>query len=89
MALVQNFSGHQAGLDTPAEAFVAVTPNDGADLPDGVCRALLVGTPGNANCDDARGNTNIALALQAGYNPIRVKRVRATGLTAANIVALY
>lgn len=84
MAVVRN--PYSAGNDGPAERFVAVTPSDSDDFPP--CRGLLVGTGGNATvlgCDDIP----VTVALQAGYNPLIVQRVNATGLTAANIVALY
>lgn len=80
----------------PAKHCTAVTPSDTADLPNWA-RALLVGTAGTAYVDtvgDGSTNTanyeqNVALPLQAGYNPVSVRRVRATGLTAATIVALW
>lgn len=78
-----------AGDASSAYMIRAVVPNDGADLPDGLTRGLLVGTAGNAKITDA-ANTEVAgVPLQAGYNPLRVRRVWATGLTAANIFALY
>lgn len=71
---------------SPATGAYAVTPNDSADLPK-VARSLLIGTAGNlavvmANDDE------VTLPVQAGYNPISVKRIKATGTTAAGIFAL-
>jgi hypothetical protein len=71
----------------PASKFPPVTKAD-ADLPDGVCRALLVGIPGTANLMDAEGNIRADVPLQLGYNPLAVKQVR-TGGSASNIWALY
>jgi hypothetical protein len=71
----------------PAGAIVAVTKAD-SDLPDGICRALLVGTAGTANLMDATGATLADVPLQQGYNPIAVQQVR-TGGTADDIWALY
>ena len=68
--------------------YLPVAPNDSSDLPGGVCVALLVGTAGSANLIDMTGSTRTAVPLQAGYNPIRAKRVM-TGGTASNIWALY
>lgn len=69
-----------------------VTASDTADLPDGPCDALLVGTAGAARIidgsDSNTGGTNL-VPLQAGYNPIAVKRIYSTGLTAAGIWAIY
>jgi hypothetical protein len=67
--------------------FVPVTKAD-ANLTDGVCRGLLVGTAGTANLMDAKGNTRANVPLQAGYNPLSVLQVR-TGGTADAIFALY
>jgi hypothetical protein len=71
----------------PARAYVPVTKAD-ANLPDGKCRGLLVGTAGTANLMDETGATRTNVPLQAGYNPIVCKQVR-TGGTADNIWALY
>lgn len=83
-------------LDTnPAGALRFVTASDTADLPQvngQFPRALLVGTAGSARIIDISrtdsGGTNL-IPLQAGYNPIRAVRIFSTGLTAANIWALY
>jgi len=72
-----------------AVAVKAVTPSDAVDLPDGMCRGLLVGTAGVATIIDAGGNQATLVPLQVGYNWVAVRRVFATGLVAANIWALY
>lgn len=82
------FSSHNGGLNAPASRMVPVTPSDDDDLPEGVCRALLVGTAGSANLLDASGAERTAVPLQQGFNPIGVKRVK-TGGSAANLWALY
>jgi hypothetical protein len=69
-----------------ARQWVAVTPSDTTELTPP--RGLLVGTAGNATLMDQTGATAL-MPLQAGYNPISPRRVFATGLTAANIIALY
>lgn len=73
----------------PALSIVAVTPADGSDLPQGICRGLLVGTAGAAKLTDASGNVVTGVPLQAGYNPLQVARVWSTGTAAAAIYALY
>jgi hypothetical protein len=87
------FSGSQPKLDfgsnSCARAIVAVNTSDSTDLTNGTCRGLLVGTAGAATIIDASGNTATLIPLQAGYNPIGVSRVFVTGLTAANLWALY
>lgn len=77
------------GLSAPAGMVVAVTASDSADLPDGICRSLLVGTGGAADILDATGVKRSAVPLQTGYNPIGVQRVYATNIVASNIWALY
>lgn len=71
----------------PASRIASVAKVD-SDLPNGTCRALLVGTPGACNLMDAEGNIHENVPLQLGYNPIAVKQIR-TGGTASNIWALY
>ena len=69
----------------PATLVVAVVA--GASFT--ACRALLVGTAGSATVTCSDGATATLIPLQAGYNPISITNVSATGLTAANIWALY
>lgn len=71
----------------PADAFVPVTKAD-ADLVDGACRGLLVGTAGTANLKQIDGTVRANVPLQQGYNPLACLQVR-TGGTAADIWALY
>lgn len=82
------FRSHNSGLSAPAARLVPITPDDETDLPDGVCRALLVGTAGAANLIDASGGEHTGVPLQQGFNPIGVRRVK-TGGSAANLWALY
>jgi hypothetical protein len=82
------FRSHNGGLSAPASRLVPVTSDDEADLPDGVCRALLVETAGSANLIDASGADRTGVPLQQGYNPIGVQRVK-TGGGASGIWALY
>lgn len=71
----------------PAAKFFKVTKAD-ALLPNGNCRALLVGTAGTANLMDTAGNIATDVPLLAGYNPLSCAQVR-TGGTADDIWALY
>ena len=71
----------------PATRYVPVVKAD-ADLPDGLCRGLLVGTAGTANLMQEDGTVRANVPLQAGYNPLRATQVRVGG-TAADIWALY
>ena len=73
--------------EAPAVKYRAVTKAD-ADLPNGVCRGLLVETAGTANLMEPDGAVQANVPLQPGYNPLSCKQVR-TGGTAAGLWALY
>lgn len=78
------------GPDWPATKLRAVTPADGTDLPDGICRALFIGTAGDLVLLAAEDETAVLMpSVQAGILPVSTKRVLATGTTATGIVALY
>lgn len=66
----------------------AVTPSDSSDL-NFVARGLYVGAGGDLKVDFANGDTGVTLySMPAGFIPIAVKRVYATGTTASYITAL-
>ena len=75
----------------PSNSAAAVTPSDAADLPGGAAKALWIGGAGNLSLIAENDTVAVALnAVAAGQLiPLRVKRVRATGTTATNIVAFY
>lgn len=83
------FTNVSPGLVGCSPWYVPVNTSDSADLTNGVCRGLLVGTAGAATLIDATGVTRTLVPLQQGYNPIGVQRVFASGLTAQNLWALY
>lgn len=72
---------------SPANAVRPVTKAN-ADLPDGVCRGITVGTAGTLNFVDGSGEEHTGYPAQQGYNPIVCQQIR-TGGTADNIWALY
>lgn len=78
-----------ASMQSPAESLVPVNGDDAIDLDPAPCRGLLVGTAGSADLIDASGVHRNGVPLQAGYNPIQVRRVKFSNLTASNIWALY
>lgn len=82
------FGSHNGGLNAPASKIVPITPSNTANLPEGICRALLVGAGGTATLIDASGVEREGVPLQQGFNPIGVQRVKVGG-TAANLWALY
>lgn len=74
-----------------ARKLAAVTPNDGTDLPGGVCDAVWVGGSGSIAIiaeDDTVAVTTAGVATGTRLD-IRAKRILATGTTATLIVAWY
>lgn len=63
------------------------TPNDSVDLENDT-RGLIVGEAGNVKLTDDLGVTG-TYALPAGIFPVRIRRVWATGTTAAGLVGVY
>ena len=77
-----------ANLESPAWSAAAVTPNDGADLPNIFAR-ITAAVAGNVAVV-CSGGGSVTLAIAAGgVLPVFVDRVLATGTTATGIVALY
>ncbi|MCB0120869.1 MAG: hypothetical protein KDE58_01435 [Caldilineaceae bacterium] len=70
--------------------WAAITPDNDADLPGGVTRAIYVGGAGNLVADSEHGETSITFTgLAVGIiHPLRVRRVRES-TTATGLVALY
>lgn len=81
---------HFGSPASPADEAVAVTPSDTVALV-APSRWLYVGVSGDVTVDMATtGATILFKAVPAGeLLPISVIRVRATGTTATQIVALY
>ena len=78
---------------SPINDIKAVTTSDSTDLPNGVCRALILTGAGNLKFDTANGTT-VTLPINSawfGVSYIRAKRIYATGttVTAGNIFACY
>lgn len=82
------FDDRNASITGPAFHGFAVTPNDGAELPE-MTRALYVGATGALHVLLASG-AEVTFAGVAGGTmlPIRVRKVFATGTTATSIVGL-
>lgn len=74
-------------LSDPAYNGLAITPNDGADLPTHV-RAIYVGTGGTLSVVTAGGDTLSFVNLANGQTLVgwRIARVNATGTTATDLV---
>ena len=87
--MTDSFSNSADSVSAPATRAVAVTPHDSNPLTD-VPKALYVGTGGTitmrgvGSADTAWKNVASGTVL-----PFRARFVRATGTTAADILALY
>jgi hypothetical protein len=69
--------------NSPAWQIASPTLSDGADDPNGVCKAFYVSVAGNVIIRDAAGNGPFTLAVVAGaVVPIQVSRFQLTGSTA-------
>lgn len=87
--MADNFSSWKAGLESPAEYAVAITPDNSTDLATST-RGLYVGATGDVKVDTVGGSTVTFVGLAAGViHPIRARRVYATGTTATSIIGVY
>lgn len=77
-------------ITAPATRAVPVTPDDAVPLPD-IPKALFVGTGGTLVLRGAAGGADAAWrnVPSGSIVPLRARFVRATGTTAADILALY
>lgn len=83
------FALEMTGLSDPASHHYAVTPSDGSDLSPRP-RAVYVGGAGDVSMTDAGGAAVTWAGVPAGTTiPFRAVRIRSTGTTATNIVAIY
>ena len=86
--MFDRFANVQPSLSGPALTAFTVTPDDAADLPE-ASRAVYIGTGGNLSVRMLSGEVVTFAGLAAGtFLPVRVSRIRATGTTAGNIIAL-
>jgi len=83
------FSGHGDAVMAPATRGLAVVPHDVNALAD-VPKALFVGTGGHLTVRGVGGGPDVLLknVPDGSVLPFRATHVRATGTTAADIVAL-
>ncbi len=85
--MVDKFRNRESSLESPARRAEAVSPDNGADLPN-FSRALYVGTAGDIRVTTVGGDT-VTLVGATGFLPLCVARVHATGTSAAAILALW
>lgn len=79
--------GSSGATDPITNAYV-VTPSDTEDLP--FCpRVLILSAAGTVTMNMLGGSNQVAVPLQAGFNPIRPTRIFSTGTAAVTIAAGY
>jgi hypothetical protein len=88
--MADSFSNSADALWAPATRTAAVTPHDGNALAD-IPKALFVGTCGTLVMRGVNGAADATWknVPSGSVLPFRAQYVRATGTTAADIVALY
>lgn len=74
-----------AGLTAPAVDGIAITPNDGANLPQTV-RSIYVGGAGTVSLVTPRGTTLSFTAVAGGIIPFWAVKVNLTGTSATGLV---
>ncbi len=82
------YIGLPTRMTDPAHDADEITPNDNAELPGGLSRAIYVGEPGNLSVMLGNGKVVTFMNASAGYHPIRAIRVMAA-TDAGGIVAIY
>ena len=82
------YAAYASTESSPARNAVAVTPSNDTDLPN-PAKALWVGQIGDVSVDTVGGQTAVVFKNCIGVLPVTAVRVRATGTTATDIVALY
>lgn len=88
MPTIDKFESHAPSETGPVTDAVAVSPSDTVDLAY-MTRALHIGTPGDLRVDTADGSTVTFVNIAAGWHPVRVTRIWATGTTAADIIGCW
>jgi hypothetical protein len=89
MSIQMGWYGGPGGLDSPATAAFSVTPNDSTDFAF-YTRGLWIGGAGNLSVQMMNDTILTFSGVPAGtLLPLAVRKVRATGTTATNIVGVY
>ena len=88
--MADQFFAHGDSVSAPATRAVAVVPHDANALAD-IPKALFVGTGGSIAMRSAGGGADTVWKNVSNGTilPFRAQYVRATGTSAADIVALY
>lgn len=86
---MDDFEDFTTGLTAPARAAEAIVPNDTGEIAH-FTRAVYVGTTGDLAAVTLNGDAVTFRNLPAGsFLPVRLRKILATGTTAADIIALW
>ena len=89
MAAIDGLNGVGPGRDSPADSADEVTPSNSTDLTY-ITRGVYVGTGGDLTVTMKGGQDVVFANIPDGtILPIRVSRIKATGTTATDIVAMW
>lgn len=88
MPATDDFAAFSTSLESPIQHATAVVPSDTADLPH-VTRALYLGAAGDVAVTLKGGAVVTFVGMGAGWHPLRVVRVMATGTTASDILGCW
>lgn len=88
MPVVDDFKTFPLTLGDPVTDAAEVAPNDTADLSN-ISRALYVGVAGDIRVTLSNGTIVTFASMTAGWHPMRVARVHATGTTATHILGCW
>lgn len=88
--MADSFSSNSDSVSAPATRVVAVVPHDVNALTD-IPKALFIGTGGNITMRGVNGAADLLWKniASGAIVPFRAQYIRATGTTAADILALY
>ena len=87
MAAEDTFASSSPGLSGPGVHNFSITPDDGNDLAY-VTRAIYIKTGGNLHYMTL-GGEEITHPFDAGWHPLRITRIYATGTTASDMLGVY
>jgi hypothetical protein len=88
MPAVDPFARHAPGVADPARDAMTVTLSDSTDL-GFVTSALYLPEPGDLSVITLAGQTRLLAGLGAGWHPLRVTRVRASGTTLSQLIVAW
>lgn len=88
MPAIDDFATLSASPEGPIQHATSVVASDTTDLPH-VTRALYLGGAGDVAVQMKDGTVVTFIGMGAGWHPVRVARVLATGTTASDILGCW